>query len=318
MMGAIQMNRRAFMATSSAALLAGCGARGQFSAPIGGMAFDSQQIVMATNRETPETTDHIAGLNFYDIDVAVPRNRSLGEVPVEGDNAFGVSRQRQLTSDQEIKRALGPAGPDPMVVWVHGFNNTSAEAVYRQAQMVADIGLRGPQLSFVWPSAATPSGYLFDRDSALQSRSALEDLFVRLGRIWNGPITVIAHSLGCMLAMEALVRMRLQNRPVVLDGLILLQPDIAPDVFKAQVEDISPLPKNALLVVSDRDPALALSARLARTQNRVGAGVADIQAYEALGFRVIDLSDVDDAGDMHLVALTSPTVLQYLRDNGTG
>ncbi|HCP80076.1 MAG TPA: hypothetical protein DIT67_00225 [Octadecabacter sp.] len=309
------MNRRTFMATSSVALMSGCEARGLFTAPVIGTLFDNQSILMATNRASFDSSEHIDGLNFYDLDVAVPRNRIPGEVPIEGANAFALSRQRQVTSDQDIKRAIGPAGADPLVIWVHGFNNTSAEAVYRHAQMVEDTGMRGPQLSFVWPSASSASGYLFDRDSALQSRSALEDLFIRLGRIWGGAITLVAHSLGCMLAMEALVRMRLKNQPVVLDSLILLQPDIAPDVFATQVSDISPLPQNTLLVVSGRDPALFLSAQLAQSRNRVGADVDDIDTYEALGFRVVDLTDVRDAEDNHLVALTSPTVLDFLRNN---
>lgn len=312
-MSSAVLNRRSFMATSSAALMSGCATRGVFAPPDAAGVADIQPILMATNRAGFGSTDHSDSVTFFDLDIAVPRNRAPGEVPVEGVDAFALSRQRQLSTDAEIKRLLGPPSGDPLVIWVHGFNNTSAEAVYRHAQMVADTDLRGPQLSFVWPSLATPRGYLFDRDSALQSRSALENLFVRLGRIWGGPITVVAHSLGCMLAMEALVRMRLQNRPVVLDGLILLQPDIAPDVFESQVADISPLPQNALLVVSGRDPALFVSARLAQTQNRVGAAVEDIDTYEGLGFRVVDLTDVNDATDRHLVALTSPTVLEFLR-----
>nr|WP_252734718.1 alpha/beta hydrolase [Octadecabacter sp. B2R22] len=268
---------------------------------------------MATNRATFDSTDRIDGLNFFDLGIAVPRNRAPGEVPVEGPNAFALSEQTQISSDTELRRALGSSQGDPLVVWVHGFNNTSAEAVYRHAQMVTDTNLKGPQLSFVWPSRASASGYLFDRDSALQSRSALEDLFIRLGRVWNGQITVVAHSLGCMLAMEALVRMRLQNRAVVLDSLVLLQPDIAPEVFDSQVSDISPLPKSSLLVISGRDPALFVSARLAQTSNRVGTDVDQIEKYEDQGFRVVDLTEVDDAGDNHLVALTSPTVLEFMR-----
>ncbi|MCF2903470.1 alpha/beta hydrolase [Octadecabacter sp. CECT 8868] len=273
---------------------------------------------MATNRATFDATDRVDGLNFFDLGIAVPRDRAPGEVPVEGPNAFTLSQQTQVSSDAELRAALGPSQGDPLVVWVHGFNNTSAEAVYRHAQMATDTNLRGPQLAFVWPSRASASGYLFDRDSALQSRSALEELFIRLDRVWNGQITVVAHSLGCMLAMEALVRMRLQNRPVVLDGLVLLQPDIAPEVFNSQVADISPLPENSLLVVSGRDPALFVSARLAQTSNRVGADVDEIETYEGLGFRVVDLSDVRDAGNRHLVALTSPTVLEFLRTTNAG
>lgn len=306
------MQRRTFMSTSAAALLTGCGARGQFTQNLGTTPSTNQPILMATNRVNPQSTERAETLNFYDLDVAVPQNRTPGEVPVEGPDAFSLSRQRQVSSDAQLKRILGSDTSNPLVIWVHGFNNTAAEAVYRQAQMVADTGMRGPQLSFVWPSAATARGYLFDRDSALQARSALEALFVRLGRIWSGQITLVAHSLGCLLAMEALVRMRLQDRPVVLDGLVLLQPDIAPDVFEAQVHDISPLPKNALLVVSSDDPALFISARLAQSSNRVGA-TEDASEYEALGFRVVDLTGIADAGNPHLVALTSPTVLEFLR-----
>lgn len=311
------MHRRAFVQTSAAALLSGCSARGAFTPSVATTPSDNQPVLMATNRVDPQSTQRSETLNFYDLDIAVPRNRRRGDVPVEGANAFALTRQRQISTDADLKRTLGPAGPDPLVIWVHGFNNTAAEAVYRQAQMAKDTGMRGPQLSFVWPSSATTRGYLFDRDSALQARTALEALFVRLGRIWGGQITVIAHSLGCLLTLEALVRMRLQDRAVVLDGLVLLQPDIAPDVFTAQVHDISPLPKTALLVVSRDDPALRISALVSQSRNRVGA-TGNTVPYERLGFRVVDLTGVGDAANPHLVALTSPTVLDFLRTNIAG
>ena len=306
------MLRRSFMATSAAALLAGCGARGTFGPVAAGTAFDRSDILMVTNRASFDTTDRSDTLSMFDMDIAVPRGRPLGAVPVTGTNAFAVERQRKLEDERQIKRALGPYTDQPLVIWVHGFNNTPAEAVYRHAQMATDTGMGGPQVSFVWPSAATPTGYLHDRDSALQARGSLEDLFILLGRIWSGPVTVIAHSLGCLLVMEALVRMRLQDRAPVLDGIVLLQPDIAPDVFRSQVSDISPLPRNALLVTSADDPALRLSARLAQSPNRVGAA-EDLRAYETLGFTVIDLTGIGDARNPHLVALSSPTVLDAMR-----
>ncbi|MGJ8609891.1 MAG: alpha/beta hydrolase [Octadecabacter sp.] len=312
------LTRRGFMATSSAALMTGCTTRGTFTGPREGTAFTPQRILMATNRAGFDTTDHVDALNFHDINVAVPRNRTTGKVPVNGKDAFGITAHRQLTGTDDIKQALGPIGTAPLVIWIHGFNNTSAEAVYRHAQMVADTELAGPQLSFVWPSIANAGGYLFDRDSALQSRTALQDLFTMLPQIWGGPVTIVAHSLGCMLAMEGLVRMRLQNRPVNVDTLILMQPDISLDVFATQVADISPLPENALLVVSDRDPALRLSARLAQATDRVGTAVDDIASFETMGFQVIDLTSVTDADDNHLVALTSPTVLAAMRDINLG
>lgn len=308
------LTRRGFMATSAAALMTGCTARGTFTGPLASTVFTPQRIVMATNRANFDTTDHVDALNFYDLEIAVPRNRTTGKVPVSGRDAFGLTRHRQLTTAGDISQTLGPVGAEPLVIWIHGFNNTSAEAVYRHAQMVADTQLAGPQMSFVWPSHANARGYLFDRDSALQSRTALQDLFTMLPRIWGGPVTIVAHSLGCMLAMEALVRMHLQDRPVNLHTLMLMQPDISPDVFATQVADISPLPVNSLLVVSGSDQALMLSARLAQAADRVGTAVDDIPTYESMGFQVIDLTRVTDADDNHLAALTSPTVLAAMRE----
>ena len=44
------------------------------------------------------------------------------------------------------------------------------------------------------------------------------------------------------------------------------------------------------------------------------AGATDDKArYEPLGLRVVDLTYIDDAAVPHLVAFTSPTVLDMLR-----
>lgn len=307
------ISRRLFLSSSIAALLAGCTVtRGAFTAPNPQSAYSSRKIIAATNRVDLTSTARSDRLNFYDLDIAVPRQRTIGTVPVEGPDAFALIRQRPISTRANLAQSLGEPGRDPLVVWVHGFNNSSAEAVYRQAQMATDTGMNGPQISFLWPSAARARAYLFDRDSALQARSSLQDLFLQLGEIWPGPITVISHSLGCLLVMEALVRLHLQNRAPRLNGLMLLQPDIAPDVFAAQVSDISPLPHNAVLVTARDDPALFLSARLAESNSRVGSSNTP-EIYEAMGFSVIDLTDITDAGDPHLVALTSPTVLGALR-----
>lgn len=306
------LTRRNFLITTSAAALAGCGQRGYFTAPIPGVDVTPIDIVTVSNRSTLNTTDRDTKLRFAKLTIGVTTDRAPGDVPARGDQVFPLLDQTALQTRSALRDALGPVGRAPLVIYVHGFNNTSAEAVHRQAQFATDAELRGPQVSFIWPSAETPAGYLYDRDSALQARPSLEEFFDMLPEIWGGETVVVAHSLGCLLTLEALVRLRMQGRAPVLDGLILMQPDISPAVFAAQVRDIGTLPDNSVLVINQNDPALRVSALFSRSEERVGM-TEDPRDYAELGFDVVDLTDQDDAIKPHLAALTSPTVLDNIR-----
>lgn len=306
------MNRRTFLMTTSALALTGCTARGAFIQPRVGEEVDVVDVIAVTNRSTLNETDRDTQLRFADLKIGIPKTHQPGEVPAEGPGAFTLLDQRAIRNTAELAASLGPVGSVPLVMWVHGFNNTAAEAVNRQAQMAFDAGFRGPQMSFVWPSAETASGYLYDRDSALQARPALEDLLDTVAQVWDGPSVLIAHSLGCLLVMESLARLSLQGRATRLEALVLLQPDISPSVFAALVRDIGTLPENSILAISRDDPILRISALFSRSEERVGM-TDDPSDYRELGFDVLDLTDQSDALNPHLVALTSPTVLDRLR-----
>ncbi|PVA07996.1 alpha/beta hydrolase [Thalassorhabdomicrobium marinisediminis] len=306
------LSRRTFLCSSSAAALTACGPRGQFLQPVPGADVAPVPILAVSNRPTLNTTERDTQLRFAKLTIGVSLDRAPGDIPVSGPQAFTLLDQQGIGSRAALRDALGPPGSDPLVLYVHGFNNTPAEAIHRQAQFAYDAGLRGPQVSYVWPSAETPGGYLYDRDSALQARPALEDFLELLPQIWSGEVVIIAHSLGCLLTMEALTRLRMQGRSPRLDGLVLMHPDISPAVFASQVRDLGPLPDNALLIINRADPALQISALFARADERVGM-TDDPQDYQALGFDVLDLTDQTDALNPHLAALTSPTVLDRIR-----
>ncbi len=306
------LTRRTFLTTSSVAALSACAPRGNFLPPIQGADVATVRVIAASNRATLNTTDRDTQLRFAQFDIGIPSVHEPGDVPASGPGAFTLLNQQGIPDTRSLRAALGPVGPHPLILWVHGFNNTAAEAVNRQAQMVYDAELRGPQISFIWPSAETPAGYLYDRDSALQARPALEELLDLIAEVWSGETVVIAHSLGCLLVMEALSRHALRGRPNRLSGLMLLHPDISPSVFAAQVRDIAPLPDNSILVTAKNDPALRISALFSRADERVGMA-EDPQDYRELGFDVLDLTDQADALNPHLAALTSPTVLDRIR-----
>ena len=307
------ITRRRFLASTSALALAACGPRGQFVNAIDGVDVTPVRIITVSNRSTLNTTDRDTRLRFARLSIGVTTDRQPGEIPTRGDQVFSLLDQDTIPNAAALRRALGPAGRVPLVIYVHGFNNTAAEAVHRHAQFAHDAELRGPQIAFIWPSAESPGGYLYDRDSALQARPSLEEFFDMLPSVWDGDTVVIAHSLGCLLTMEALVRLRMQGRPPVLDGLVLMQPDIEPDVFAAQVRDLGTLPDNSILVINQSDPALRISALFSRSEERVGM-TDDALDYQEMGFTVVDLTNQADALEPHLAALTSPTVLNQIRD----
>lgn len=306
------LTRRTFLSTTCFAVLSACTARGTFIAPRAGQVVNAVDVIAVSNRTDLNTTDRDTQLRFANLRIGIPKDHVVGDVPASGDGAFTLLDQRAISSKSDLAAALGPVGTAPLVIWVHGFNNTAAEAVNRQAQMAFDAELRGPQVSFVWPSAESPGGYLYDRDSALQARTALEDLLDIIADVWDGETVVIAHSLGCLLVMEALARLSLRGRPSKLKGLLLLHPDVSPAVFASLVRDIEPLPHNSLLVISRDDPALRVSALFSRSEERVGM-TTDPADYRELGFDILDLTDQADATNPHLTALTSPTVLDRLR-----
>src|SRR5207302_2856729 len=123
----------------------------------------------------------------------------------------------------------------------HGFNVTFVDAVYRTAQISADLHFSGAPILFSWPSqgALSPLGYTRDETEA---RWALSDLraFLELLVAQSGADTIhfIAHSMGNRLLTEALVPMAATlKRMPAFNELVLTAPDIDADTF---VKDIAP------------------------------------------------------------------------------
>lgn len=312
-------SRRGFISGAAALIVPGCGTRLNFAEGENLDGGPVRNVVVATNAQaTPDGPERNDTLALSLLAVETTAHRAPGALAFSGPEAFALKSETPVLPADLGQALLQTRQPDDsrvdaLVVWVHGFNNTPSEAVARHVQIMQDVGHEGAAVSFVWPSKGAGNGYIFDRESALFSRAVLADFLLQLRSEWSGPIIVIAHSLGGFLTMEALARLRLMGQKGdVIDGIILVQPDISPDVFAAQVRDAAPLPRRSVLMISNVDPALRVSARLAGQQDRLGS-TADPDAYRELGMFVVDLSGTTDAENYHLTAFTSPTVLSQLR-----
>ena len=127
---------------------------------------------------------------------------------------FAVVRAQNLTSVDEGRGWLNRNDHDGHVlVFVHGFNNRYEDSVFRFAQIVHDSGANVAPILFTWPSRASVFDYNYDKESTNFSRTALERTLATLvADPTVKDITVMAHSMGTWLAMEALRQMAITGR----------------------------------------------------------------------------------------------------------
>ena len=182
-------------------------------------------------------------------------------------------------AEARIPRAVAPnrrpCTKADVVIFVHGYNYSFEESLFRLAQLVVDGRLTETPVLFAWPSAASVTGYVSDKDAVTYSR---DDLVRVLRDVANDPkvgkITVFGHSMGAWLTVEALRQLRLTGQDAVigrLNGVVLAAPDIDVDVFRRQMEVIGPLDPPLTLLVSRDDRALKISSRIAGSRDRIGA-----------------------------------------------
>lgn len=252
------------------------------------------------------------------LDVGIPPIHVEGRVEYAAGSAdparsFTLLRSKGLSSEAEFLDAVA-SSPNPgeeVTVFVHGYYNTIGSAVYRHAQIAHDFGLEGPQVTFAWPSAADPRGYVYDRDSIDIARDDLEALLVGLAQ-GDRPIALVGHSMGAQLITETLRQMSIGDESWVLDHLsavMLISPDIDVDLFRSQVERIDPLPEPFVVFLSQQDRVLGLSARLTNQRERLGS-TSDTALLTSLGVYVVDLTALSgQGGNGHLLAVSSPAAI---------
>lgn len=260
-------------------------------------------------------------LRFARYDVAIPPQREVGQISYPKPRRPNVSTdfvttgQRIYSADADFRGDLGAAlaaNGREAIIFVHGFNNTFTEGLYRIAQLRHDLEVPGVALHYSWPSAAEPLGYLYDRDSATFARDGLEELIRETVAAGATRVTLVAHSMGSYLSMEALRDIALKDGRIMpqLRGIVLISPDIDVEVFRAQAKDIGTLPQPFLIFGSDRDRVLRLSALITGQRGRLGS-LDSVEQLSDLEVTYLDVGAFSSGGG-HFVPGTSPALIKLL------
>ena len=214
-------------------------------------------------------------IHYVEVTVAIPPSHRPSKIEWprgKPDSAisFAVVGRKEITQTQFVAKTstAGQAG-----IFVHGYNYSYQEALFRLAQMTADSGIVRSPILFDWPSEATITGYVADRDSAAFARDDLVSVLTALGQA-NVETTILAHSMGAWLAVESIRQLSLMGKRDVLgkvNQLILAAPDIDVDLLRKQLAATKPLSHPIVILASKDDLALSLSKRLAGSVATAGS-----------------------------------------------
>ncbi|WP_168192087.1 alpha/beta hydrolase [Pararhodobacter marinus] len=296
----------------SLTILAACAVRAQVDyvdAPGGSVPGATLRTILVGTTRGPDPeqdvpgTDRAEEIRYGRYVVSIPDDRDSGEIPRQRTRQQADPREHfMLAGDEPLSAeafrdalraeiAQEPRSEREAVVFVHGFNNAFIEGVYRTAQLDYDLQMPGVMLHYSWPSLGAPLAYAHDRDSALFARDGLMQMLRQIRAAGVTRITILAHSMGSQLTMETLRQMALMNDPVLrnVEGVILLSPDIDVELFRQQVRAMGDLPDLFVIVTSQRDRILTLSASMTGEAARLG-NMTDPSAVADLDLTVIDVS----------------------------
>lgn len=319
--------------------LAACGGKKGYMAPItetaavpGASTVDMLVATTRTPSGDPNTLfsgERSAHPYLTDIAVSIPpdKNRKPGSVqwpkklPPNPETDFAVLRVEQLASiegGQEWFQVHNRNGH--VMVFVHGFNNRYEDAVFRFAQIIHDSDAQVTPVLFTWPSRAKVFDYNYDKESTNYSRSGLERLLKALQNEKGvTDITILAHSMGTWLAMEALRQMAIRDGRVAskIENVVLASPDLDIDVFARQWSELGADRPTFTIFVSQDDKALALSRFISGDVQRLGqinpADEPYRSQFEKAGITVVDLTDVKTGDRLaHGKFAESPQIVQLI------
>ncbi len=321
-------------------LLAGCAGRPEgVLVPVGEIASPGTtkvNLVVATTRRPSENPgelfsgerNELVSLNEIVMSIPPEKNRKVGEVqwpkklPPNPQKDFTTVSVTPIKTDVEMAGWVRPhlTKSRRVMVFVHGFNNTFEDSVYRFAQIVHDSGADVAPVIFAWPSRASVFGYNYDKESTNYSRDALEQILRAIAREPGvKDITIMAHSMGSWLTFEALRQMAIRDGRVnaKITDVILASPDLDVDVVSKQFLSLGEQYPRFTLFTSQDDKALALSRRISGNIDRLGQIDPSIEPYrsglEKAGITVIDLTKLKTGDGLnHGKFAESPEIVQLI------
>jgi esterase/lipase superfamily enzyme len=239
-------------------------------------------ILVATKRQpstadigemfTAEPADEVS---YASVTVSIPPDaaRKIGEVqwpaalPGDPKQSF-VTTSASYLDPKSFAAALSSAVKQTergnVLVFIHGFNNRFDEALFQFAQVIHDSRSPAVPILFSWPSRGMVGmrAYQDDLQNAAGSVGAVGQLLDGIAATASvKDVTVICHSMGCVLTLEALWSRAMRDGKIgdKVKNVFLVAPDVDVNVFRSRMRQMGSSRPRFALFMSQDDRALKLS-----------------------------------------------------------
>ena len=244
------------------------------AAPAGPRQAATVPVYFATTRavaENPRTPDASFGARASDpqivrygratVELASKARITSYDPPLAGNPGLLPGR-----FDSEVRSQISSA--HPLIVYIHGFNNTFATAAHRAAIFAHELqpdAAERPAI-YSWASASKALAYPKDEETALLNQENIRRFLTGLHRDdVTTPAVLIGHSLGARALTYGLrdiflIRAgQIDPRRPMFAHLILLEPDVNRLYFRQNIARARALCGHVTIYASSRDRALGLS-----------------------------------------------------------
>jgi esterase/lipase superfamily enzyme len=204
-----------------------------------------------------------------------------GGTPMPGA-AMQIPQEQQKSFHAVLSQRLSATTHKDVYVFIHGFNNSFADAVYRAGEVWHFMGRVGVPVAYTWPAGrGGPLGYLYDRESGEFTVFHLKQFLRCLAACPQVErVHLVAHSRGTDVAISALRELhamyqaqgRDTRNELKLENLVLAAPDLDEDVFVQRfiAENLLSAARRTTIYTSPSDRAIELADVAFASRHRLG------------------------------------------------
>lgn len=205
-----------------------------------------------------------------------------------------IEPAEETTYFQTLADRLKQSERNEVLIFIHGYNVSFADAVRRTGQLYHDLEFPGIPLCYSWPSANMISGYTRDEAAVGWTVAHLEKFLSDVRqRTQVDKIHIIAHSMGNRALVGALERLVLRDPSAqeYLGQIVMAAPDVdSGELANRYMPTIIPKVERLTLYTSQNDKALLASAAL---HGATRAGYQPASELIFPGAETIDVSSID-------------------------
>ena len=170
-----------------------------------------------------------------------------------------------------LRARLAQTPQKDVYIFVHGYNNTFEDAVFRVAEVWHFMGRVGVPIAYTWPAGLGGiRGYAYDRESGEFTVSHLRRFIKSVADCPDVErVHLIGHSRGCDVTISALRELHLTiaaqgkstQHELKLENLVLAAPDVDEEVFMQRCvgENLLQSARRTTIYTSQHDKAIELA-----------------------------------------------------------